>query len=138
MAGFSIGTMLAAYGGAAAVFFALDFVWLGFVAIGFYRSEIGSLLLEKPNMLAAGAFYLFYVAGIVGFAVLPAVSANSWTWALIAGIALGLLAYGTYDMTNLATLKGWSAKVSMVDLIWGGALSGVAAVAGYFAARLTV
>ncbi|NMA96634.1 MAG: DUF2177 family protein [Phyllobacteriaceae bacterium] len=138
MAGFSLGTMLAAYAGSAVVFFALDFVWLAIVAIGFYRSEIGALLLEKPNMFAAGAFYLFYVAGIVGFAVLPALSAQSWVWALLAGGALGLLAYGTYDMTNLATLKGWSAKVSVVDLIWGGALSSAAAVAGYFAARITV
>lgn len=138
MAGYSIGTLLAAYAGAATVFFALDFLWLGFIAIGFYRSEIGALLLDKPNMAAAGAFYLFYVVGIVGFAVMPAVSAQSWGWALIAGVALGLLAYGTYDMTNLATLKDWSWKVSAVDLLWGGFVSGAAALAGYFAARLTV
>lgn len=138
MAGYSIGTLLAAYAGAATVFFALDFLWLGFIAIGFYRSEIGALLLDKPNMAAAGAFYLFYVVGIVGFAVMPAVSAQSWIWALIAGVALGLLAYGTYDMTNLATLKDWSWKVSAVDLLWGGFVSGAAALAGYFAARLTV
>lgn len=138
MAGFSIGTLLAAYFGAAALFFAVDFIWLGFVAIGFYRSEIGHLLLDKPNMVAAGAFYLFYVVGIVGFAVLPALNANSWVWALVAGVALGLLAYGTYDFTNLATLKDWSWKVTVVDLIWGGAITGGAAVAGYFAAKLTV
>ncbi|RYE54648.1 MAG: DUF2177 family protein [Hyphomicrobiales bacterium] len=130
--------MLAAYAGAAVVFFALDFLWLGFLAIGFYRSEIGPLLLEKPNVVPALAFYLFYVVGIVGFAVLPAVSAQSWVWAVIAGVALGLLAYGTYDMTNLATLKDWSWKVSAVDLLWGGFVSGAAALAGYFAARLTV
>jgi uncharacterized membrane protein len=138
MAGFSIATMLAAYAGAAVVFFALDFLWLGFLAIGFYRSEIGPLLLEKPNVVPALAFYLFYVVGIVGFAVLPAVSAQSWVWAVVAGVALGLLAYGTYDMTNLATLKDWSWKVSAVDLLWGGFVSGAAAFAGYFAARLTV
>ncbi|MBK1793104.1 DUF2177 family protein [Devosia sp. WQ 349] len=138
MAGFSIGTLLAAYFGAAALFFAVDFVWLGFLAIGFYRSEIGHLLLDKPNMTAAVVFYLFYVIGIVGFAILPALNANSWVWALVAGVALGLIAYGTYDFTNLATLKDWSWKVTVVDLIWGGAITGGAAVAGYFAARLTV
>jgi uncharacterized membrane protein len=138
LAGYSIATLLAAYAGSAILFFTLDFLWLGFLAIGFYRSEIGQLLLERPNFLAAGAFYLFYVAGIVGFAVLPALNAQSWLWALIAGIALGLIAYGTYDMTNLATLKGWSWKVSLVDMLWGGALSGLAALAGYWAARLTV
>lgn len=138
MAGFSIGTLLAAYAGAAAVFFALDFLWLSFIAIGFYRAEIGQLLLEKPNFLAAGAFYLFYVMGVVGFAVLPAVTAQSWLWALIAGVALGLIAYGTYDMTNLATLKDWSWKVSAVDLVWGGTVTGLAALGGYWVARLTV
>lgn len=137
MAGISIATLLAGYAGAAVVFFALDFVWLTVIAIGFYRSQVGDLLLDQPNFAAAGAFYLFYVMGIVGFAVLPALSAQSWTWALVAGIALGLLAYGTYDMTNLATLKGWSLPVSLVDMVWGGALTGLAAVGGYFAARLT-
>ena len=137
MAGLSLLTLLAAYAGAAVVFFALDFLWLTVIAIGFYRAEIGTLLLERPNFMAAGAFYLFYVMGIVGFAVVPAVSAQSWVWALIAGVALGLIAYGTYDMTNLATLKDWSWKVSAIDLCWGGFLSGFAALAGYWAARLT-
>lgn len=137
MAGLSLMTLLAAYGGAAIVFFAVDFLWLSVIAIGFYRSEIGSLLLEKFNLAPAGIFYLFYVAGIVGFAIVPALNAQSWVWALIAGVALGLIAYGTYDMTNLATLKGWSVKLSFVDMFWGGALTGAAAVAGYWAARLT-
>ncbi len=138
MAGYSIGTLLAAYAGSAAIFFALDFIWLGFLAIGFYRSEIGQLLLEKPNFLAAGAFYLFYVVGIVGFAVVPALNAQSWVWALVAGVALGLIAYDTYGMTNLATIKDWSWKVSAVDLVWGGFVTGAAALGGYFLARLTV
>ncbi|MBE7734008.1 DUF2177 family protein [Devosia faecipullorum] len=138
MATLSLGTVFAAYAGAALVFFALDFVWLGFLAIGFYRAEIGQLLLERPNVLAAGAFYLFYVVGIVGFAVVPAFNAQSWLWALLAGLALGLLAYGTYDMTNLATLKDWSWKVSALDLVWGGGVTGAAALGGYWAARLTV
>lgn len=138
MAGLSFLTILAAYGGAAVVFFALDFLWLSVIAIGFYRAEIGPLLLEKFNVAPAGIFYLFYVAGIVGFAIIPALNAQSWLWALLAGVALGLIAYGTYDMSNLATLKDWSARLSLVDMLWGGALSGVAALAGYWVARLTV
>jgi uncharacterized membrane protein len=130
-------TLLAAYGGAAVVFFALDFLWLSVVAIGFYRAEIGPLLLDKFNLAPAGIFYLFYVAGIVGFAIVPALNGQSWLWALVAGVALGLVAYGTYDMSNLATLRGWSAQLSIVDMLWGGALTGVASVAGYWAARLT-
>src|SRR5690606_41404491 len=84
MAGFSLGTMLAAYAGSALVFFALDFVWLTIVAIGIYRSEIGTLLLEKPPLMAAGASALFFVAGIGGFAVLPALSAQAWARPLMA------------------------------------------------------
>jgi uncharacterized membrane protein len=135
---FGFPTLLAAYGGAAALFFAVDILWLSVIAIGFYRSEIGPLLLEKFNLAPAGIFYLFYVAGIVGFAIVPALQAQSWVWALVAGLALGLIAYGTYDMSNLATLKGWSAKLSIVDMLWGGTLTAAAAVAGYFAAQLTV
>lgn len=137
MFGLSLLTVLAAYGGTAIVFFGLDFLWLTVLGIGFYRAEIGPLLLERPNLLPAAIFYLFYVAGLVGFAVLPAVNAGSWVWAVVAGVALGLLAYGTYDMTNLATLKGWSLNISLIDLAWGGFVSGSAALAGYFAVKLT-
>jgi uncharacterized membrane protein len=137
MFGISIATLLAAYGGTALVFFGLDFLWLTVLGIGFYRAEIGDLLLEQPNLVPAAVFYLFYVAGIVGFAVLPAANAGSWVWALVAGVALGLLAYGTYDMTNLSTLRGWSLNISLIDLAWGGFLSGLSALAGYWAVRLT-
>ncbi len=137
MFGFSLLTVLAAYGGTALVFFGLDFLWLTILGIGLYRAEIGELLLDQPNLAPAAIFYLFYVAGLVGFAVLPAANAGSWVWALVAGVALGLLAYGTYDMTNLATLKGWSLNISLIDLAWGGFLSGSAALAGYAAVSLT-
>lgn len=122
-----------AYISTAVVFFALDYLWLTRVAIGFYREHIGPLLLATPNFAAAGIFYLFYVVGLVYFAVMPAVSAGSLVTALINGALLGLLAYGTYDMTNLATLKGWSLQVSLVDMAWGAFLSAAASVAGYYA-----
>lgn len=136
MFGFSLVTLLAAYGGTALVFFGLDFLWLTVLGIGFYRAEIGTLLLDQPNLVPAGLFYLFYIAGLVGFAVLPAANAGSWVWALVAGVALGVLAYGTYDMTNLSTLKGWTLQISLIDLAWGAFLSGSAALAGYFAVSL--
>jgi uncharacterized membrane protein len=126
-------TYLIAYVSTAVVFFALDYVWLTRVAIGFYRQNIGELLLATPNFAAAGIFYLFYVVGIVYFAVMPAVTANSVLTALLNGAILGLLAYGTYDMTNLATLKGWSLSVSVVDMAWGAVLTATAAAAGYYA-----
>lgn len=138
MFGFPLQTPLAAYGATALVFFGLDLLWLTVLGIGFYRSEIGTLLLDKPNLAPAAMFYLFYIAGLVGFAILPALTAQSWLWALIAGVALGLLAYGTYDMTNLSTLKGWTLSISLIDLAWGGFLSGLSALAGYWIARLTI
>ncbi len=120
-----------AYVSTAVVFFALDYLWLTRIAIGFYREHIGGLLLASPNFAAAGIFYLFYVVGLVYFAVMPAVSAGSVVTALVNGALLGLLAYGTYDMTNLATLKGWSLQVSLVDMAWGAFLSATASAAGY-------
>ena len=122
---------LIAYIGTAIVFFGFDFLWLSKLAIGFYRREIGSLMLAKPNFAAAGIFYLFYIAGIVYFAVMPAVSGGDWQSALVSGAILGFIGYGTYDMTNLSTLKGWSWKMCVVDIIWGTVLTGAAAVGGY-------
>lgn len=119
----------------AVVFLALDFVWLGFVAKDFYRSQLGPLMLEKPLLGVAMVFYLLYAVGIVTFAVVPAIAADSWLRAMAAGAFFGLVAYSTYDLTNLATLRGWSIKLSMLDIAWGTLLTSVAAIAGYFAAR---
>ncbi|HWW48455.1 MAG TPA: DUF2177 family protein [Xanthobacteraceae bacterium] len=121
----------AAYTATAVVFFGLDFVWLSTLSTSFYRSRIGVLLLDQPNFGVAGIFYLVYVAGIVHFAVMPAVNGASWTAALVNGALLGLVAYGTYDMTNLATLKNWSVSVSVVDMMWGIILTATAATCAY-------
>lgn len=119
-----------AYLSTAAVFFGLDFLWLGTVATGFYRSQLGEMMRERPNFVAAGSFYLVYVAGIVYFAVHPYIAGGSWSQALFAGALLGLVAYGTYDITNLATLKSWPLPMSLVDLAWGTLLTGTAAAIG--------
>lgn len=133
-----IASYAVAYAATAVVFFGIDFVWLSTISTSFYRSRIGSLLLDQPNFGVAGLFYLLYVAGIVHFAVMPAVNGANWTTALINGALLGLVAYGTYDMTNLATLKNWSVSVSVVDTIWGIALTATAATCGYFFTAWTV
>ena len=121
-----------AYAGSAIVFLGLDYIWLSRVARDFYAGSLGSLMRETPDFLAAGIFYLFYIGGIVFFAVMHA---ESWKGALLRGAVLGLLAYGTYDMTNLATLKGWPWRMAAVDMVWGMALTGLAAAGGYLAAR---
>lgn len=121
---------------AALIMGALDYVWLGFVAKKIYYDEIGSLLRDKPNMIAAVLFYAIYVIGTVVFAVSPAVEAGSWVTALCLGAFLGFVAYATYDLTNLATIKGFSTKVVIIDLIWGAALTAVVAVGAYTAVGL--
>lgn len=126
-------THVIAYLSTALVFLGLDYLWLSRVAIGFYRSQIGDLLRERPHFGAAALFYLFYIAGIVYFAVLPGAQKENLGLALLNGALLGLLAYGTYDMTNLATLKSWTLPVSLVDVVWGAFLTAAAAGAGYAA-----
>lgn len=122
---------LIAYLATAVVFFAIDFVWLT-RAVGFYRGEIGGLLLDEPKLGYAAGFYLLYVVGVVVLVVMPAVTGGSWVQALLMGALLGLVAYGTYDMTNLATLKGYTLRVALVDMGWGTFLTAVSATAGYF------
>ncbi|NNG05739.1 MAG: DUF2177 family protein [Inquilinus sp.] len=126
---------LKAYVATLVLFLGIDALWLGVVARGFYASQLGGLMREQPNMVAAGGFYLFYVAGIVFFAVAPALAAGSWKMAALNGLLLGLIAYGTYDMTNVATLKGWPVTMSLVDMAWGGALTAASAAGGYAIAR---
>ena len=120
---------LAAYAATALVFLAMDAVWLGLIALGFYQRSIGHLMAPEFNLVAAGLFYVMFPAALVFFAVLPATSA-SWGKAALLGGLLGLTAYGTYDLTNLATLRDWPASLSLVDAAWGSLASAVAAVAG--------
>lgn len=100
-----------------------DAFWLSVVANKFYKSQIGHLLLEKPNMAAAVTFYLIYVAGIVAFVLAPALQKGSLQYALGYGALFGFVAYATYDLTNLATLKGWPLKLVVVDMAWGAVLT---------------
>jgi len=125
---------IAAYAAAAVSFLALDALWLGVVAQTLYQREFGSMLLEKPNMVAAAAFYALYLVGVVVFAVKPALESGGWTRALLQGALFGLVAYATYDLTNLATLKGFPVRVVAPDLVWGALVTAAAALAGYAAA----
>ena len=117
-------------------FLIIDGLWLGIVARSFYVQQIGHLLRPSPDFGVAGAFYLLYVVGVVVFAVLPALAQQSWVTALVLGALLGFIAYGTYDLTNLATLAGWPVLVSVVDMIWGAVLTATVALAGYMAGRM--
>lgn len=114
-------------------FLVIDFIWLKYVALSFYRGQIGHLMLDKPNLGIALLFYLVYVVGVVVLAVNPALEKGQWTTAVLYGGLLGLVAYGTYDITNLATLKTWPPIVSIVDMIWGTVLTASVATIAYFA-----
>ena len=127
---------LTAYGVTAVVFLVIDFIWLSQVARGFYFDRLGDLLLDKPNLAAATAFYAIYVVGIIIFSVAPALRADSATSALTYGALFGFFAYATYDMTNYATLRNWPLEVSLVDIAWGTCLTGVSALIGYTLTRL--
>ncbi len=123
-----------AYVATAVVFFALDFAWLS-TQLGLYRRELGSLLLDQPNLGIAAVFYLLYVAGIVFLAIHPALRDGNWVGVLLAGAVLGLVAYGTYDITNLSTVRGWSPTIAIIDMVWGTALTAVSATAGYLVTK---
>ncbi|WP_291859955.1 DUF2177 family protein [Bradyrhizobium sp.] len=123
-----------AYIATGAVFLGADYVWLS-RTMGFYKNSIGHLLSEKPNLVAATAFYLIYVVGMVVFAVMPAARNDSWVSAVLLGGLLGLVAYATYDLTNLATLSRWPLIVTVVDLMWGTFVTALSALAGYIAVR---
>ena len=116
-------------------FFLVDMIWLGLVARGFYRSQLGHLLLDKPNWAAAIIFYLLFVVGILIFAVLPAVDDGEVQKAIVFGALFGFFTYATYDLTNYSTLKDWPLIIVVVDIVWGIVLSTTVATAGYFIAR---
>jgi len=116
-------------------FFAIDIIWLGFVARNFYRKYLGFLLAPNPNWLAAIIFYLLFIVGILVFVVVPGLKDNSLKTTLLRAALFGLITYATYDLTNLATVKDWPVLVTVVDMIWGMILSVVVSLAGFMAGK---
>ncbi|BCW71548.1 DUF2177 family protein [Arthrobacter sp. NicSoilB8] len=114
----------------AAAFAIVDAIWLKTMN-PFYRRQIGDLLADKPNLGYALVFYVIYIAGIVFFALRPALDGGSWLSAVGYGAALGVFAYATYDLTNAATLKTWPWQLIVVDILWGAALTALATLAGW-------
>lgn len=100
--------------------------------------QMGDLMAIQVKMIPAVIFYLLYLLGLVVFAISPALKEQSWVVAMSLGLLLGLIAYASYDLTNMATLKEWSISLTVVDIAWGAFVSAMAAVAGFFAARIFV
>ncbi len=111
---------------AAVLFLAIDSIWLKTMN-KLYRKHLGALLRPKPNLVAAGVFYLIYMLGLTALVFNPAFAANSMLVAAIHGVIFGIVAYGTYDLTNQATLKNWPTFITVVDVAWGGFLTGLVA-----------
>ena len=121
---------VAGYAAVAAAMLLLDMVWLGVVAKSMYQEAIGHLMADKPRIAAAAVFYVVYALGLMVFVLVPHVDDPQWGRTLLFGALFGFVAYATYDLSNLATLKNWPLKLTLIDMCWGSALSAVSAGAG--------
>jgi uncharacterized membrane protein len=101
------------------VFIAIDMVWLAWLARSIYVAEMGDLIRKQPNIVAAIAFYLIYAAGLMFFSINPGLKAGSVMQSVLLAAALGFVAYGTYDLTNLSVLNGFTVRIALIDLAWG-------------------
>ena len=119
----------------ALIFLIIDVIWLSFSVKSFYRPNIGHLLLDTPVMWAAILFYLIYVIGLAVVIIEPSLDYQNTQKFLIKAFMFGLVAYGTYNLTNMATIKGWSPNVVFVDMIWGGSLTTFSSFFGILIAK---
>ena len=114
------------------VFLMIDMLWLGVLAKNIYQKYLGGFLTGSINWTAALIFYALFVVGISIFAIYPAVNKSSVYFAILMGALFGFFTYATYDLTNLATLKGWPIPIVIIDIIWGSVLSAVVSLSGYY------
>lgn len=114
----------------AATLLVLDFAWLGTVGGAMFKKTLGDVMAPGVGITPAALFYLLYVVGILYFAALPGLEAGAWTTALVRGLLFGFFAYLTYDMTNLATLRNYTATLAVTDLAWGTVVTGASAAVG--------
>lgn len=114
----------------------LDVAWLGYIAKKIYYNEMGSILLEKFNLVPALLFYIVYIIGVIIFVINPALSKDSLSYAIGYGALFGFVAYVTYDLTSLAVIKGFSSKIVVIDLLWGTLLTAVVSGASFYLIRL--
>ena len=113
------------------VFFIVDMIWLGIIAKGFYRKALEPLLAPNINWTAALLFYFLFLFGILIFALMPGMERRSLVYTITMAALFGFIAYATYDLTNLATLRDWPLTLSIVDMIWGAFLSASTAAVTY-------
>lgn len=127
--------IVTAYVSTLAVFAAVDAIWLTNSADLLYRPLLGPILAPQFRLVPAILFYLLYIAGLIYFAVAPALAEQRWQIALTKGALFGFFAYATYDLTNQATLLLWSTKITVADMIWGSFVSGISSAGGALITR---
>ena len=120
------------------IFLIIDVIWLSFATKSFYRPLIGNLLIDKPVIWAAALFYIIYVMGMSLVVIQPCIDSSNIFKTIYTGFIFGLVAYGTYNLTNMAVLKGWSPTVTFVDMFWGGSLTAFSATTGLYLAKKIV
>jgi uncharacterized membrane protein len=117
------------------IFFIIDILWIGWLGRAFYKKQIGFILSDQVNWTAAMAFYLIYIVGILVVAVVPALEKGLVTRAVLWGALFGFFTYATYDLTNMATIKGWPLAMVIVDVLWGTLLCALVAAGSFYAGR---
>ena len=117
------------------VFGAIDALWISTMASRLYRPTLGDMLLSDLRIAPALAFYFLFPVGLIIFAVAPSLRNDSWTSAAVYGGLFGAFAYGTYDLTNYATLRNWNLQITLVDIAYGAVIAGVASWVGHWAAK---
>jgi uncharacterized membrane protein len=110
----------------------IDGTWIALVALPMFRTTLGQDMLTA-RVVPAVLFYLVYAAGIQVF-VLPA-GQGAWPLTALNGALFGLFTYATYDLTNYATLRGWTAALALSDIAWGMVMTAVVSTLAMFAGR---
>jgi len=111
---------------------AIDLVWLLGIAKNLYRDQMGDLMASEPKLIAGLAFYLLYALGVCIFVIVPALSKQSWIYALQYGALFGLFCYMTYDLTNLAVIRNFPTQLALIDIAWGSFVTAVCSGIAYW------
>jgi uncharacterized membrane protein len=110
----------------------IDLIWLLGIAKNLYRDEMGSLMASEPKLLVGLGFYLLYALGASIFVIIPAISKQSWLYAVQYGALFGLFCYMTYDLTNLAVIRDFPVRLAFIDIVWGSAVTAASATISYW------
>jgi uncharacterized membrane protein len=118
------------------VFLIIDVIWLSTAGRLIYVPDLRPILREEPNLVIAFIFYIIFVAGLTYFVIVPSLSGRTLAEAAIVGAFFGLVAYATYDLTNLSTLRDFTVRVAVIDTIWGAVLASAVTTATILLLRL--